>query len=56
MKRRTRKLTVEKRKVIYNLYNDNHFKMKDIAEIFGVSVPRISQIVKEFNDGAYDEE
>tara|TARA_R100000388_G_scaffold94502_1_gene81982 strand:+ start:6939 stop:7109 length:171 start_codon:yes stop_codon:yes gene_type:complete len=55
MKRRNRKLSVEQRAAIYLLYQDMNWTMAELASQFGVSVPRISQIVKEFNDGEYDE-
>lgn len=55
MKRRNRKLTVEQREAIFILYQMNNWTMAKLAEQFSVSVPRISQIVKEFNNGEYDE-
>ncbi len=56
MKRRTRKLSVEQREAIYILYQMPEWTMAKLAEQFSVSVPRICQIVKEFNLGEYDEE
>ncbi len=55
MKRRTRKLSVEQREAIYILYQLPEWTMTKLAEQFSVSVPRICQIVKEFNLGEYDE-
>ena len=56
LKRRNRKLSVEQRKAIFTLYQDANWTMANLAEQFKVSIPRISQIVKEFNEGGYDEE
>ena len=56
MKRRNRKLSVEQRKAIFTLYQDANWTMANLADQFKVSIPRISQIVKEFNEGGYNEE
>ena len=55
MKRRTRKLSVQERMGIHLLYRTGNFTQKELADVFSVSAPRISQIV---NDPAYsgDEE
>lgn len=55
MKRRTRKLSVEERMGISLLYRKGLFSQRELSLVFGVSAPRISQIV---NDPAYsgDEE
>lgn len=55
MNRRTRKLSVQERVGIALLYRKGLFTQKELAGIFSVSAPRISQIV---NDPAYagDEE
>lgn len=50
MQRRVRVLTMEDRIAIATLYRMGLYKQAELAEKYGVSVPRISQIV---NDPAY---
>ena len=42
---RVRKLTLEQRRMICDLYESGNYTMVAIAEMFGISQPRISQIV-----------
>tara|TARA_R100000900_G_scaffold1326_2_gene2829 strand:- start:1792 stop:1992 length:201 start_codon:yes stop_codon:yes gene_type:complete len=42
---RVRKLTLEQRKMICDLYESRNYTMVAIAEMFGISQPRVSQIV-----------
>tara|TARA_R100001086_G_C11732181_1_gene230023 strand:- start:285 stop:485 length:201 start_codon:yes stop_codon:yes gene_type:complete len=42
---RVRKLTLEQRKMICDLYESGNYTMVAIAEMFGISQPRVSQIV-----------
>lgn len=44
---RNRKLTVQDRIAICNLYESRTHTMEQIGEIFGVTQPRISQIVND---------
>ena len=42
---RVRKLTLEQRRMIVDLYESGNYTMVSIAEMFGISQPRVSQIV-----------
>lgn len=42
---RVRKLTLEHRRMIVDLYESGNYTMIAIAEMFGISQPRVSQIV-----------
>ena len=42
---RVRKLTLEQRRMICDLYASGNYTMVSIAEMFGISQPRVSQIV-----------
>ena len=42
---RVRKLTLEQRRMICDLYGSGNYTMVSIAEMFGISQPRVSQIV-----------
>jgi len=42
---RVRKLTLEKRRMICDLYKSGNYTMVAIAEMFDISQPRVSQIV-----------
>jgi len=42
---RVRKLTLEHRRMIVDLYESGNYTMVAIAEMFGISQPRVSQIV-----------
>ena len=42
---RVRKLTLEQRRMICDLYESGNYTMVSIAEMFGISQPRVSQIV-----------
>tara|TARA_R100000664_G_C2713189_1_gene109220 strand:- start:188 stop:376 length:189 start_codon:yes stop_codon:yes gene_type:complete len=42
---RVRKLTLEQRRMICDLYESGNYTMVAIAEMFGISQPRVSQIV-----------
>ena len=46
-KLRVRKLTIDDRLAICELYNLGTFTMEKLAEMFGVSQPRVSQIVRD---------
>jgi len=45
---RVRKTDLRTRKAISELYSSGDWSMRELAEKFGVSVPRVCQIVKEF--------
>lgn len=47
MKRRTRRLTMQDRFGISILYHSGFFTQSRLGELFGVSTPRISQIVND---------
>ena len=42
---RVRKLTLEQRRMICDLYESGNYTMVSIAKMFGISQPRVSQIV-----------
>ena len=42
---RVRKLTLEQRRMICDLYRSGNYTMVSIAEMFDISQPRVSQIV-----------
>ncbi len=46
-KLRVRKLTIDDRLAICELYNLGTFTMEKLGEMFGVSQPRVSQIVRD---------
>lgn len=46
-KNRTRKLTVEARKIIIRLHGEG-WSGRELSEAFGVSRPRISQIINDY--------
>ena len=46
-KLRVRKLSIDDRIAICELYNLGTFTMEKIGEMFGVSQPRVSQIVRD---------
>jgi DNA-binding MarR family transcriptional regulator len=46
-KNRTRKLTVEQRILIRKLYRETEITMVDLGSRFGISQPRVSQIIND---------
>lgn len=47
-KKRVRKTDLKSREAISSLYETGEWSMRELAEKFGVSVPRVCQIVKEY--------
>ena len=48
VKTRTRKTDIKSRKAIFNLYETGEWSMRELANKFEISVPRVCQIVKQF--------
>jgi len=46
-KNRTRKLTIEQRILIRKLYRETEITMVDLGLKFGISQPRVSQIIND---------
>ena len=47
-KKRVRKTDLKTREAISSLYTTGEWSMRELAEKFGVSIPRVCQIVKEY--------
>ena len=45
---RTRKTDLKSRKAIASMYQTGDWSMRELAEKFDISIPRVCQIVREF--------